>query len=127
MVAHKKGMQRAGKKSKEEVAKLTAELEKRHAEELRKLDEGAAAAGSSSSTAAAAAAGGTTAAAATAGGKAAAASGAEAAAAADPLSKYLLGLTVDSKEAAAQGRVGARASGDVMFVWTLLRALLTNG
>jgi len=91
-------MQRSGKRSKDEIAKLTAQMEKRHAEELKQLDQGGGVGGS---TAAAAVKGSSS----TAKAASSTAAAAAAPAAADPLSKFLKGLTVDSSEAAAQPRV----------------------
>lgn len=109
MLAHKKALQRSGKKSKDEVVKLTTDIEKRHAEELRQLEAGAiskVAASGAGGAAAETADGGT----AVAGGGTGAAAGASGAGVAgDALSKYMKGLSMDSKEAAAQGRKPSKA------------------
>mmetsp|Transcript_25187 Transcript_25187/g.63934 ORF Transcript_25187/g.63934 Transcript_25187/m.63934 type:complete len:372 (-) Transcript_25187:390-1505(-) len=55
MLAFKKNLQRMGKKSKDEIAKMTAEIEARHAKELKDVDAAAAQAPSTSKPAAAAA------------------------------------------------------------------------
>jgi hypothetical protein len=114
MLAHKKAMQRSGKKSKDEIAKLTANLEKRHAAELRGLDEGgssgsatAAASGSSTAKGGAAGTGDTAVGGSTAKGGAPAVAASVGDGDGDPLSKYMKGLTMDSAQAAAQSKVGS--------------------
>ncbi|KAI8472716.1 MAG: hypothetical protein J3K34DRAFT_519584 [Monoraphidium minutum] len=111
MLAHIKALRRSGKKSKDEVTRLTVDIEKRHADELRAFDAGGG--GGSGSAAAAAAAGSGKGGAADAAGSAAAAvaaAGAGASAvAAEPLSKFLKGMSVDGGDAASQGRKPTKA------------------
>ena len=102
MLAHKKALQRSGKKSKDDITRLTAGIEKRHAEELKQLDEGVG-----SHTDAAAGDGGKAASAAPSG-QAVAAVG-SAAEAGDPLSKYMKNLAVGD-EGAGQARVSVASS-----------------
>ena len=79
----------------DELAKLDAEIEARHAQELQQLDAAAAAAAPAAATAA---------------GKQAAAAGNESAAAADKASKYLVDLDIGDEEGEeageSKGKVG---------------------
>ncbi|WIA37258.1 hypothetical protein OEZ86_014203 [Tetradesmus obliquus] len=88
LLAHKKAVQRMGKKSKDELAKLDAEIEARHAQELQQFDAAAAAAAPAAATAA---------------GKQAAAPANGSAAAADKASKYLVDLDLGDEEGEEAG------------------------
>ncbi|KXZ45272.1 hypothetical protein GPECTOR_56g368 [Gonium pectorale] len=87
LTAHKKAVQKLGSKKKDEAAKLTAELEARHARELKELDEREAAAAAAAQEATAAGPSGSDVAAAAAAG-----------AAAEQLSGIALGAGADHKK-----------------------------